>query len=150
MSGWPSDLFGFRPDDYLTLYEGPRMPKKREKAIRREKQVGRKKKSQRQKEDEERKDPPFGDGDGGGGDSGGGGDGGGDGGGEKCLEYKLTRLPLIHSDPFYLENSSRKGCSISWKTKVLLYLSAHPKSEKRVETVTDASMGSIQASSDRI
>ncbi|KAL2749353.1 hypothetical protein V1477_002293 [Vespula maculifrons] len=101
------------------------MPKKREKAIRREKQVRRKKKSQRQKEDEERKDPPFGGGDGDGG--GDGGDGGGDGGGEKCLEYKLTRLPLIHSDPFYLENSSRKGCSISWKTKVLLYLSAHPK-----------------------
>ncbi|KAL2713277.1 hypothetical protein V1478_016975, partial [Vespula squamosa] len=98
MSGWPSDLFGWRQTslgwDLPKRFEGP--------------------------ENLERggKDPPFGDG----------GDGdGGDGGGEKCLEYKLTRLPLIHSDPFYLENSSRKGCSISWKTKVLLYLSAHPK-----------------------
>lgn len=32
---------------------------------------------------------------------------------KKKSTYRLVRLALIHSDPFYLENSSRKGRSIS-------------------------------------
>lgn len=37
--------------------------------------------------------------------------------GQRRNQESRAHLSLIHSDPFYLENSSRKGRSISWKAR---------------------------------